>query len=227
MKKTVLLACDVYNPMDPVKFGEWESQETIDYMQSVISSLGYEAHVIENPNTIVSYLSGLDKREKQNLIVWNLVEGYSSPNREAYIPALCEYLGICHTGSDASTQILSLDKFRTKLVLEKNDINTSEYYLLRSSLDWKPKEYPVFVKPNLEGSSIGISEYNLIRNESEWNRKVPEILNQYSECIAEPFFDGNDLTVAVIGNGGSYLVSPVAFVNYPGLVYSDQVKSKE
>ncbi|MDF3820042.1 D-alanine--D-alanine ligase, partial [Leptospira sp. 96542] len=42
-----------------------------------------------------------------------------------------------------------------------------------------------------------------------------------------PFFDGNDLTVAVIGNGGSYLVSPVAFVNYPGLVYSDQVKSKE
>ncbi|PJZ86088.1 D-alanine--D-alanine ligase family protein [Leptospira harrisiae] len=227
MKRTVILACDVYDPNTPELSKEWESEETIQKMETTIQGLGYDVAVLSNPTEITSVLCNIPVGERSRWMVWNLVEGYQSPNREAYIPALCEYLAIPHTGSSAAVQTLTLDKYKTKLFLKSFGIPTANFWLVD---DWKqkpPGPFPIFVKPNGEGSSLGIGEKNLIQTTSDWEELIPNLLNKYNPLLVESYLSGRELTIGVIGNKGSYMATVPAFVDYPGFVYSDLVKSKE
>lgn len=224
--KTVLLACDVYNHETPNLCQEWESEETITYMESTISALGYDVVVLTDPTEIVSALSGIPKEKRQDWMVWNLIEGYLSPSREAYIPALCEYLGFPHTGSAASVQTLTLDKFKTKCFLERFGVPMVSSQLVWNGTDNPKLSYPLFVKPNGEGSSLGISDINVIFSNKEWEERIPLFLREHRPLLVEPFLSGRELTVGVMGNFDSYEVLPAAYVNYPSGVYHEGIKSK-
>ncbi|TGL61338.1 D-alanine--D-alanine ligase family protein [Leptospira jelokensis] len=224
--KTVLLACDIYNPKTPKLSQEWESEETISMMEKTIKDLGYDVVSLNDATEITSALAGIPKTKRGDWIVWNLIEGYSSYSREAYIPALCEYLAIPHTGSDASVQTLTLNKQKTKLFLQSFGICTPDSQLL-TEMETKPYlPFPIFIKPNGEGSSLGISEENHLRSIEEWNVQIPKRLLEYSEILAEPYLSGRELTVAVIGNFGSYQVLPIAYVDTPSGIYHEGIKSK-
>ncbi|MCT8332445.1 D-alanine--D-alanine ligase [Leptospira sp. 85282-16] len=227
MKGTVILACDIYDPNTPELSQEWESEETIQKMETTIQALGYEVAVLSNPTEITSVLCNIPIGDRSRWIVWNLVEGYHSPNREAYIPALCEYLAVPHTGSSASVQTLTLDKYKTKLLLKSFGIPTADFWLVKDKNHTPPENFPLFVKPNGEGSSIGIGEENLIQTTSDWEKRIPTLLKKYNHLLVEPYLSGRELTIGVIGNKGSYMATVPAFVDYPGFVYSDLVKSKE
>jgi len=54
-------------------------------------------------------------REARPDIVFNIAEGLRGPNREAHVPAICEFYGIAYSGSDPFTLALCLDKARTKI----------------------------------------------------------------------------------------------------------------
>lgn len=224
--KTVLLACDIYDQTNPKLFQEWESFDTISHMESTIESLGYKVVVLNDATEITSALSGIPKSNRKNWIVWNLIEGYLSPSREAYIPALCEYLGIPHTGSHAAVQTLTLDKYKTKLYLESFGIKTSKSQLILHGSESLKIPYPIFIKPNGEGSSLGISDQNIIRSEMEWKLRVPNLFNEYAPLLVEPYISGRELTAAVMGNQGSYEVLPIAYVDYPSETYHEGIKSK-
>ncbi|TGL25725.1 D-alanine--D-alanine ligase [Leptospira levettii] len=224
--KTVILACDIYNPDDPKRSQEWESEETISLMENTIRSLGYNVVSLSDAKEITSVLSNIPKGNRENWIVWNLVEGYTSTSREAYIPALCEYLGIPHTGSSASVQCFTLDKFKTKLFLHSMGIRVTDSELL-TEFQTKPKiKFPIFVKPNGEGSSLGISESNTIQDQGEWEDTIPKLLEEHSPLLIEPFLTGRELTVGVIGNLNHYQVLPIAYVDTPSGIYHEGIKSK-
>ncbi|TGK78229.1 D-alanine--D-alanine ligase [Leptospira noumeaensis] len=227
MKRTVILACDVYDPNTPELSQEWESLDTIQKMETTIQNLGYEVAVLSNPSEIASVLSGIPVNERDQWMVWNLVEGYHSPNREAYIPALCEYLAVPHTGSSASVQTLTLDKYKTKLLLKSFGIPTADFWLVDAGTEKPPAALPLFVKPNGEGSSLGIGEENLIQTHKGWEKVVPTLLKKFHLVLVESYLSGRELTIGVLGNKGNYSATAPAYVDYPGFVYSNLVKSKE
>ncbi|PJZ82420.1 D-alanine--D-alanine ligase family protein [Leptospira meyeri] len=227
MKGTVILACDVYDPKAPEFSQEWESEETIQKMEQTILDLGYDVAVLSNPTEITSVLSTIPFDGRKHWIVWNLVEGYMSPNREAYIPALCEYLAVPHTGSSAAVQTLTLDKYKTNLFLKSFGIPVADSWLVDDKNQTPPANFPLFIKPNGEGSSLGINEKNLILNDADWKEVLPSLVEKFHYVIAESYLSGRELTIAVLGNKGSYVATAPAYVDYPGSVYSDLVKSKE
>jgi D-alanine-D-alanine ligase len=47
-------------------------------------------------------------------IVFNIAEGLHGPNREAHVPAICEFYDVPYTGSDPLTLGAGLDKRRSK-----------------------------------------------------------------------------------------------------------------
>ena len=53
-------------------------------------------------------------------IVFNIAEGLHGANREAHVPAICEFFGIPYSGSDPFTLSLCLDKARTKETLSRS-----------------------------------------------------------------------------------------------------------
>ncbi|TGN18652.1 D-alanine--D-alanine ligase family protein [Leptospira idonii] len=229
--KTILLACDLFDEKNPRLTQEWESSESIQNLKNTILGLGYDPVILSNPKEIVHFiLDFIERKNRDDLIVWNFVEGYFSRNREGYIPSLCEYLGVCHTGSDGFSQSLTLNKFQTKLLANHLGISTPKFELIGpQNSESKPASlsFPLFAKPNGEGSSLGISETNIIKNEIQFRDRIPSLLEEFGEVLLEEYIEGADLTLGVIGNHPNYEVTPIARVEYPGAVYSEEVKTKD
>ncbi len=232
--KTILLAADIYENGVHGYNQEWESRDSLKILQDELSSLGYLVILKENPIEVFQFLAeNAEPNKKKDIIVFNLVEGYSSRNREAYIPALCEYLGFCHTGSDAYAQILSLDKFLLKQVVSKLGIPTANSYLWKrehheslDSLDINQVKFPIFIKPNGEGSSLGVTKDNIIQNRTELESMSAKLFSKYDQLIVEEYIDGFDVTIGLSGEKNSYQLSEPARVKYDGEVYSEDIKSK-
>lgn len=236
MVNTVILVADVYDSFPEMNLNlkqEWESQKSIDYLRETISNLGYDSFLIEPKKNKLEFLNSIskifsDKKKIDNYILFNLVEGFYSRNREAYIPAVSEFLGIPFAGSDAYAQCISLDKFLTKKIAKDLWIPIKESILVEKISDLPDNlDYPLFVKPNGEGSSLGINNENIISNRDELVIKLNSLLKEFNSILIEPYLGGMDLTLGVMGNYPDYSATSVAQVKYPSTVYDSDIKTKE
>ncbi|MEP6621735.1 MAG: D-alanine--D-alanine ligase [bacterium] len=199
------------------EFAEWDSPATIHAVASALARFG---HVIP--------LEATDEfpqrlREARPDIVFNIAEGLRGPNREAHVPAICEFFGIAYSGSDPFTLALCLDKARTKEVLRARGVPTADWWLIRSreelhALLAQQPRIPLFAKPVHEGSSKGITERNVIAEPDALEPVVLELLERYDQpVLVETFLTGAEFTCGVLGNGSSARVLPVVGMNFGAL----------
>jgi D-alanine-D-alanine ligase len=206
-------------------YAEWDSAETIDAVAAALSPFGDVIRIEANddlPNRL---------RTERPDIVFNIAEGLHGPNREAHVPAICEFFGIPYSGSDPFTLSLCLHKGRTKDVLRARGIPTAPFALIESESDLasllsndsplapRPtSNAPIFVKPVQEGSSKGITERNLVRSRAELEAAARFLLATYDQpVIAEAFLPGAEFTCGVLGNGRSARVLPLVGINFGAL----------
>ena len=124
-KKVILLADihDSFPNLNSEDKQEWESKKSIYYLIETIFNLGYDVVLLEPKKgklAVLETLKSILENPNIDCILFNLIEGFRSRNREGYIPAIGEFLGIAYTGSDAYAQNISLDKHLTKLII--NDL---------------------------------------------------------------------------------------------------------
>jgi D-alanine-D-alanine ligase len=209
---TTLLA-----PAPDDEYAEWDSAETIDAVARALSRHG-EVIRLEARDDFPQEL-----RDLRPDIVFNIAEGLRGPNREAHVPAICEFYGIPYSGSDPFTLALCLDKARTKEILRANGVPTADWMLVRSPADldqlgtrrWR---YPLFAKPVHEGSSKGITERNLATDEPSLRAVVLELLERYEQpVLVETFLPGVEFTCGVLGNGDDARVLPIVGMNFGAL----------
>src|SRR4051794_16977623 len=152
-------------------YAEWDGAETIDAVEHALSGLGKVVR-LEADADFPARL-----RAAQPDIVFNIAEGLHGVNREAHIPAICEFFGVPYSGSDPFTLSLCLDKARTKETLAFNGVPTAPFVLAASLADLETlcrgestvlpppsARLPLFIKPVHEGSSKGITERNFVRS---------------------------------------------------------------
>jgi D-alanine-D-alanine ligase len=204
-------------PAPDDEYAEWDSAETID---AVARALGKHGEVIrlEARDDFPQQL-----RELRPDIVFNIAEGLRGPNREAHVPAICEFYGVPYSGSDPFTLALCLDKARTKEILRANGVPTADWLLVRAPSDLdrlasRRWQYPLFAKPVHEGSSKGITERNLAADDSSLRAVVLELLERYEQpVLVETFLPGIEFTCGVLGNGDDAHVLPIVGMNFDAL----------
>jgi D-alanine-D-alanine ligase len=228
-------------PSDDDEYAEWDSAETIDAVADALGALGEVVRLEATPDFPERLRhAGVD-------IVFNIAEGLRGVNREAHVPAICEFYGIPYSGSDPYTLSLCLDKRRTKEVLSFHGVPTAEFALVESMEDLEGTadgpgtrhvgrgtadaalvlrppslvpsfERPLFVKPLHEGSSKGITERNLVRSPDELRHQVAFLLESYDQpVLVERFLPGREFTCAVLGNGREARVLPLVGMNFDAL----------
>src|SRR4051812_44985334 len=150
------------------RFAEWDGPETIDAVADALSACGKVIR-LEADDDFPAKL-----RATRPDIVFNIAEGLHGVNREAHVPAICEFFGIPYSGSDPFTLSLALDKARTKETLAFHGVPTAPFALAVSPDDLRAisrgetrlpapsSKSPLFIKPVHEGSSKGITERNYI-----------------------------------------------------------------
>jgi D-alanine-D-alanine ligase len=199
------------------EYAEWDSAQTIDAVERALARHG-EVIRLEATDDFPQRL-----RDARPDIVFNIAEGLRGPNREAHVPAFCEFYGIPYSGSDPFTLALCLDKARTKEVLRAHGVPTADWTLIRTPSeleaydrhDWTT---PLFAKPVHEGSSKGITERNLVREPTRLEPVVRELLDAYQQpVLVEHFLPGAEFTCGVLGNGATTRVLPIVAINFDAL----------
>ena len=198
------------------EFAEWDSPATIAAVESALSRLGKVVRLEANED--------FPERLRQTRpdIVFNIAEGFHGVNREAHVPAICEFYGIPYSGSDPFTLTLCLDKARAKETLAFHRIPTPKFLLVEKLADlYRVAEMltlPLFVKPVHEGSSKGITDSNLCRDRDQLFRQTEFLLENYRQpVLVEEFLPGKEFTCAVLGNGDEATVLPLVAMNFESL----------
>ncbi len=201
---------------DSEEEAEFDTAETIEAIASAIENAGHEVEKLEVSGAASSLMERLETADPD--IVFNIAEGNGGRMREAFYPALFEEMGMVYTGSDAYTMTLTLDKFLTKLVLERHGIDTPRAELVtESNLDRMCEggarlAFPVIIKPNYEGSSKGITEHSVVRGLGELEPALKLAIKAFPDgVLIEEYIEGVDVAVGYLSGVGhdSGLLQPV------------------
>ncbi|HMI55242.1 MAG TPA: hypothetical protein VK494_03555, partial [Gemmatimonadaceae bacterium] len=190
------------------EFAEWDSPTTIAAVESALSRLGEVVRLEANED----FPERL--RQAKPDIVFNIAEGFGGVNREAHVPAICEFYGIPYSGSDPFTLTLCLDKARTKETLAFHGIPTPRFAVVATPFEIESRTsdlgFPLFVKPLHEGSSKGITDRNLCWDRDRLSKQTRFLLDNYKQpVIVEEYLPGKEFTCAVLGNGEEATVLPI------------------
>ena len=195
-------------------FAEWDTVETIDAVASALAPLG-DVIRLEADEHFPERL----RRERPDL-VFNIAEGLYGPNREAHVPAICEFLGVPYSASDPFTLSLCLDKARTKQFLAATGIPTARFALVETEAQLQDVAlpFPLFLKPSQEGSSKGITERNFVSSREELLAQGSWLLARYAQpVLVEEFLPGAEFTCGILGNGAQAEVLPLVGMNFGAL----------
>jgi D-alanine-D-alanine ligase len=209
------------------EFAEWDSEDTIRAVEHALAGFGEVIRLdatAEFPERL---------RRTRPDIVFNMAEGLRGPNREAHVPAICEFFGVPYSGSDPYTLSLCLDKGRTKETLAYHEIPTAPFAIVDSEAGIATLagavrrgarfgrallQLPLFVKPIHEGSSKGITERNLCETLDDFEARATELLEQYAQpVLVEEYLPGLEFTCAVLGNGAEARVLPIIAMRFDAL----------
>lgn len=207
-------------------FAEWDDIHTIKAVEAALASR-YQVTLVEaNLNAFETY------RQLRPDLVFNIAEGLLGASREAQVPAMLDMLGIPYTGSDPLTLGLCLDKRRSKEILTHHGIATPRFAIVNSPAEipeWL--QFPLIVKPTLEGSSKGVTDKALVHDRHALVCQVEWVLNSYKQsALVEEFLPGREFTVAMLGNGDELRVLPIVEINFDTLpagvqpIYSYEAK---
>jgi D-alanine-D-alanine ligase len=197
------------------RFAEWDDPKTI---AAVADALGHAGTVIplEADQNFPQRLL-----ESQPDIVFNIAEGLYGPNREAHVPAICEFYGVPYTGSDPLTLALGLDKRRTKEVLAARGVPTPRWMVAghgTGPFQLDGLSFPLFVKPLYEGSSKGIDVGSLCGTREATEARVQWVEENYAQpALIEEFLAGREFTVAILGNGSAARALPPVEISFDAL----------
>ena len=100
---------------------EFDSQKTVDFLKATIEKFGCTVLPIEATRTLSENL-----HDCKVDVVFNIAEGTNKRASEAQVPAICDLLGIEHTGSDATCLAITLDKAITKKLLSPGRYSHAE-----------------------------------------------------------------------------------------------------
>ncbi len=208
---------------------ECESQQTVD---AIIAGLEAGGHKVI-PLAFTHSLPGKLQSTRLDL-VFNIAEGWCGRNRESLVPAMLEFFGIPHTGSDPLTLGIALDKSLSKTVLAQHGIPSARWKVVEHPSQWRDADlsFPLFVKPNEEGSSKGIRSQSRVEDADALQAQLQWIYDNYRQAaLIEEFIPGREFSVGIVGNRNP-VIFPVMEVIPAGqilplesFVYSFEVKS--
>jgi D-alanine-D-alanine ligase len=145
-------------------------------------------------------------------VVFNALHG--GAGEDGTIQGALEMVGLPYTGCGILASALTLDKVRTKQLLQAVGVPTPAFaYAEDASMAERVVEQaladlglPCVVKPIREGSSLGVS---IPKTPDALRLAVGQVLDRYGDVLVEAFCDGTELTVGVLGCGPGERALPV------------------
>lgn len=191
--------------------------ETIDTAKELTRNLrevGYHADTYE-VHTLADIDLLAEEFDVDDLLIFNLCEHLNGVAQDDHkIASRMDRLGIQYTGATPATLRASLNKSRTKRILERHAIPTAPHHLFHHDKQRHAVPMPAIVKPVAEDASMGITRESVVFSNSKLRERVQYVLDVYRQpAIVEEYIAGREFNVGVWGNGHAHVL-PIAELNY-------------
>lgn len=181
---------------------EFYNEETVKKVAQGLEKAGHNVTVLDGNKQIVERLENFMPRVmegEQMGMVFNMAYGIQGESRYTHIPSMLEMLGVPYVGSSPSGHTLALDKILTKIIWQRNNLPTPEFWVFNSAEeDLSNVIYPVIVKPKMESVSFGLK---VVYNDVDLKEAIEFIVNEFSQqALVEQFIRGREFAVGLLGN---------------------------
>jgi D-alanine-D-alanine ligase len=175
---------------------------TIKRVADALENGGHNVAVIDGSMGVIQYLQEFMPRVIQGErmgMVFNMAYGIQGESRYTHIPSMLEMLGIPYIGSSPAGHTLALDKVTTKILIQKHDLPTPDFWVIsRPDEDMSAVEFPAIVKPKMEAVSFGLK---VVYNLQELKEAVSFIIEEFQQAaLVEVFIRGREFAVGLLGN---------------------------
>ena len=209
---------------------EFYKESDIEDVRVALTTLGHEVAVFEGDIELIArlgrFFKGSEGVEPLPYLVFNLAYGVQGEGRYTQTPSMLEMAGIPYTGSGPRAHTVSLDKYLTKLMLEKAGLPTPAFQILTSK-DTSLADhlaYPVVVKPQFESTSFDVV---VVEDDVGLRHAVTKIATDFDEpALAEQFIDGKEVNCGILGNDPPHPL-PVIEIDFGNLKGLDAILSYE
>jgi D-alanine-D-alanine ligase len=181
---------EIYNP------------KTVKMVAESLEKGGHNVEIIDGNMDVIEKIRNFLPRVKEGEkfgLVFNMAYGIQGESRYTHIPAMLEMLGIPYVGSSPAGHAIALDKVITKIILQKNNIPTPDFWTFSSSEeDMTDVEFPVIIKPKMESVSFGL---RVVDNIEDLKEAVDFIVAEFQQqALVEKFIRGREFAVGLLGN---------------------------
>lgn len=175
-----------------------------DYFYQIFNSLQRISRGVKHYNDLPSFINNIHKHKHD--IVFTIYGGNSSRNRMALVPGICESYDIKYVGADVYNRIICQDKNISKELAKKYGLLIPNSITINSlgdiyNLNIEACDYPVVIKPLMEGSSIGITKSSLCTDSSNITNIIKDLYQRYRQpVLIEKFIPGKEVVTCLVGN---------------------------
>lgn len=182
--------------------------------------------------SIADFLQVLKNYSPSNTIIIPAIHG--TYGEDGTIQGFLDCIRFPYIGNGLLSSALCMDKVTTNDIFEKNGLSQAKYlYTYKEGFndDFIEKcideiGLPLIVKPSANGSSVGVSK---VENKDELAEAIKEALKYDQKVLVEELIDGQEIEIAIIGEGDNLDASvPAAYItNHKFLDYDAKYFDKE
>jgi len=209
---------------------EFYRESDIEAARDALAVGGHDVAILEGDATLIERLERAyavpDGAFPDDVFVFNLAYGIQGECRYTHLPALLEMLGLPYLCSGPRSHTISLDKYLTKVLIERAGLPTPPFQLLTAPGDRLDEglEYPLVVKPQFESTSFGL---RIADNPRELDDAVSAIVSDFKQpALAEAFIDGREVNCGLIGNA-PVMPLPVLEIDFGAAAGRDRMATCE
>lgn len=200
----------LYNEEDQPTRGEARDQialqDTIATARAVyraLQELGYPVIPLAARGSLAELETALRRFPPDQTFILNNCDGFNGNNLAAVeVLRLIESLGFPHSGADARTVAMCIDKARSKERLSRAGLHTPAFQVFTRVGGKVNLRFPLIVKPVTEDGSLGIDLDSVVTNCEDLFERVRYVLCAYQQpALVEEFIPGREFAVSVWGNG--------------------------
>ena len=210
----------------PDHISEYTYPTEIDDICKAFLENGYQFEIIDGAFDLL-----LREQELKKIcrIFFNKSIGFRGLERKMPVPILGQLYDLPIIGSKAYSMTLARHKFHTNKLLKGLGFltpNAQIVYSLNNKLSIA--KFPVIVKPNAESDSLGIKENSICYSLEDVLGRVEEIASLFGlPIIIEEYIPGDEIKVAVIGNGVNSIAAGEVKVLKRGIPIQGSLQTRE
>lgn len=199
----IVLICDRVSNRDGINLYsdnlEFTSNTYFNAISKALKECTSKIYFYEQPSEFIDKIG----KHKDDIVISAIWSGTKSRNRKSLIAAICEAYNIKYVGADTYVQSICQDKQLSKVLVNGTCIKAprgvlfSPNHLYYENLNFL--DFPIIVKPNLEGSSIGISDNSIADTKEDAIRIIEDIVNVFPSVLAEEYIPGKEISICCAG----------------------------